>query len=69
MASKANYKSNFGERFKILSSKQMLQRFPVALAQVKASNSSKVLLRVMRQIIYSFYWTREITNTKKYITI
>ena len=32
----------------------MLQRLPVALAQVKASNTSKNLLNENRKIIYSF---------------
>ena len=31
----------------------MLQRLPIALAQVKASNTSENLLNKVRQIIYS----------------
>ena len=38
---------------KILSPKQMLQRLPIALAQVKAGNTSENLLNEMRQIICS----------------
>ena len=45
----------------------MLQRLPIALAQVKAGNTSENLLNEIRQIIYSLYRTKEIT--KKYITI
>ena len=50
-----------GESLKILT-KQMLQRFPTALAQVKAGNTSHNLLNEMRQIIYYLYWLYEITK-------
>ena len=40
----------------------MLQRFPTALAQVKAGNTSHNLLNEMRQIIYYLYWLYEITK-------
>ena len=33
----------------------MLQRLPIALAQVKVGNSSENLLNQIRQIIYSLY--------------
>ena len=48
---------------KILGPKQMLQRLPVALAQVNASNTFENLLNEIRQIIYSLYRAKE--NTKK----
>ena len=35
----AKYKAKYGERLKILNSKQMLQRLPIALSQVKANNN------------------------------
>ena len=35
------YRSTHGEGLKILTPKQMLQRFPIALAQVKAGNTSE----------------------------
>ena len=47
---------------KILSPKQMLQRLPIALAQVEAGNSSENLLSKIR-IIYYFYPAKEITKT------
>ena len=56
-----------GKWVKILASKQILQRLPISLAQIKAGNTSKNLLNEIRQIIHSFYWAKEIT--KKYITI
>ena len=46
---------------KILEPKQMSQRFPIALAQVKAGNTSENLLNEIRQIIYSLYRAKEIT--------
>ena len=49
-------------KLKILSPKQMLQRLPVALAQVKAGNNSENLLNEIRQIIYSLYQSKEITK-------
>ena len=44
-----------GKRIKILTSKQLLQRLPIALAQVKASNNSENLLNEIRQIAYLWY--------------
>ena len=49
-------------KLKILTSKQMLQRLPIALSQVKAGNNSKDLLNEIRQIIYSLYQAEEITK-------
>ena len=40
----------------------MLQRLPIALAQVKAGNTSDYLLNETRQIIYSLYFAKEITK-------
>ena len=47
---------------KILTPKQMLQRLPIAPAQVKAGNKSENLLKKIRQIIYSLYRAKEITK-------
>ena len=38
---------------KILTPKQMLQRLPIALEQIKAGNNSENLLNEIRQIVYS----------------
>ena len=58
MFSDANYcaKQNEtkGTGLKILTPKQMLQRLPITLAQVKAGNNSENLLNEIRQIIYLF---------------
>ena len=40
----------------------MLQRLPMALAQVKAVNNSENLINEIRQIIYSLYQSKEITK-------
>ena len=47
---------------KILTPKQMLQRLPIPLAQVKAGNNSKSLLNEIRQIVYSLYQSKGITR-------
>ena len=52
---------------KILTSRKMLQRLPIALAQVKAGNTSENLLNEIRQIIYSPYRAKKVT--KNYILI
>ena len=66
MLSNANYdgkqNKNKGPGLKILTPKQMLQRLPTALAQVKAGNNSKSLLNEIRQIVYSWYQWKQITK-------
>ena len=47
---------------KILTHKQMLQRMPIALEQVKAGNTSENLLNKILEIIYSLYQSKEITK-------
>ena len=67
IVSDAKYKPIRGERIKILTPKQMLQRLPIALEQAKAGNTSGNWLNKIRQIIYSLYGAKEIT--KKYMTL
>ena len=45
-------KQNMEKGLKILSPKKVLQRLPIAHAQVKAGNTSENLLIEIRQIIY-----------------
>ena len=45
---------------KILTPKQMLQRLPIALTQVKESHKSGNLLNEICQIIYFLYQAKEI---------
>ena len=49
-----------GIRPKVLTPKQMLQGFPISLAQIKAGNNSESLLNEIRQIVYSLYQSKEI---------
>ena len=55
-------KKEEGTGLKILTPKQMLQRLPIALAQVKAGNNSESLLNKIRQIGYSFHKSKETTK-------
>ena len=55
-------KATQGEELKILIPKQMLQRLPIALAQVKADNISESLPTVIRQVISSLYQEKQITK-------
>ena len=55
-------KQQKGKGIKILTPKQMLQRLPITLAQVKAANTSENLLNEIRQIIYSLYREKEVTK-------
>ena len=50
-----------GKGRKILTPKKMLQRLPIALAQVKAGNTSGNLLNEIRKIIYSLCQAKLIT--------
>ena len=45
-----------------LTPKQMLQRLPIAIAQVKAGNNSECLLNEIKHIVYSLYQSKEITK-------
>ena len=62
MLSDANYDAKQNKTkvtgLKMLTPKQMLQRLPIALAQVKAGNNSENLLNKIRKIIYSLYQSK-----------
>ena len=65
MVSEVKYKAKTNtssKGLKILTPKQMLQRLPIALAQIKAGNNSQSLLNEIRQIVYSLYQSKEITK-------
>ena len=66
---KAKAKATKGTGLKILTPKQMLQRLSIALAQVKAGNNSEILLNEVRQIVYSFYQSKQITKKVVYNNI
>ena len=48
------------EGLKILTNKQMLNRLPILLAQIKAGNNSKSL---KNEIMYSLYRSKVLTKT------
>ena len=56
------YELKQGTGLKIITPKQMLQRLPIALAQIKAGNNSESLLNEIRQNVYSLYQSKEITK-------
>ena len=62
MVSEAELKATKETGLKILTPKQMLQRLPIALAQVKAGNNSESLLNEIRKIVYSLYQSKQITK-------
>ena len=52
-----------GEGLKILTNKQMLNRLPILLTQIKAGNNSKSLKNELRQILCSLYRSKVLTKT------
>ena len=68
MMSEAKTKATKATGLKILTSKQMLQRLPIARAQVKACNNLESLLNEIRQIVYSLCINRN-KSLKKYTII
>ena len=66
MLSDANYDAKQNETkgtgLKILTPKQMFQRLPIALAQVKAGNNSNSLLNEIRKIAQSLDQSKQITK-------
>ena len=51
-----------GTGLKIPTPKQMLQRLPIAFAQVKVGNNSESLLNEIRQTVYCWYQSKQITK-------
>ena len=61
-----------GQGIKILTPNQMLNRLPIALAQLQAGNNSNKLKNEIRQLLYSLYRSKNMTkqvynNLIKYI--
>ena len=54
--------SKKGEGLKILTNKQMLNRLPILLAQIQAGNNSTSLKNKLRQILYSLYRSKVLTE-------
>ena len=62
IVSEAEHKATKRTVFNMLTPKQMLQKLPIALAQIKTGNNSENFLNEIRQIVYSFYQTKNITK-------
>ena len=62
MMSEGKTKATKGTWLKILTPKQMLQRLPITLAQIKTGNNSERLLNEVNQIVYSLYQSKQITK-------
>ena len=62
MMFEAKLKATKRTGLKILTPKQMLQRLPIALAQLKADNNSENFLNEIRQTNYFLYQSKEITK-------
>ena len=62
LLSKAKYKAKYGRGPRSLTPRQMFQRLPIALAQLKAGNTSENLINEIRQVLYSFYREKGVTK-------
>ena len=51
-----------GQGIKILTPNQMLNRLPIGLAQLQAGNNSKKLKNEIRQLLYSLYRSKNMTE-------
>ena len=51
-----------GQGIKLLTPNQMLNRLPIALAQLKAGNNSNKLKNEIRQLLYSLYCSKNMTK-------
>ena len=47
---------------KILTPNQMLSRFPITLARLKAGNNSEKLKNEIRQLLYSLYRSKKLQS-------
>ena len=61
-ASEAKYKATHGKRIKMLTPELIIEKLPIALACVKAHNTSLPLVDKIRQFICSLLREKEITN-------
>ena len=59
---KFNEQNQQGQGIKILTPNQMLNRLPIALAQLQAGNNSNKLKNEIRQLLYSLYRSKNMTE-------
>ena len=60
---KALKKNIPGSGLKTLTPQQILTCLSILLAQIKAGNNSRELKYEIRQLLYSLYWSKEISKT------
>ena len=60
--SAAEKKNQQGKGLKILTPSQMLSRLPISLAQLKAENNSEKFKNEIRQLLYSFYRSKNMSK-------
>ena len=61
--SAAERRNQPGKGLKIIIPDQMLSRFTITLAQLKAENNSQKLKNEIRQIFYSLYCSKKLIKT------
>ena len=59
---KFNEQNQQGQGIKILTPNQMFNRLPIALAQLQAGNNSNKLKNEIRQLLYSLYRSKNMTE-------
>ena len=59
-------KTTQGKELKLSTTKQMVQRLPIALPQLEAGKTSENVLNEIRRIIYSLYQVEEIITKNVY---
>ena len=57
-----NKQNQQGQGIKILTPNQMLNRLPIALAQLQAGNNSNKFKNEIRQLVYSLYRSKNMTE-------
>ena len=55
--------TQWGQGLNILKSDEMLRRLQISVAQLKAGNNSEKLKNEVRQILYSLYRSKKLTET------
>ena len=59
---KFNKEKQEGRGLKILTPRQMLSRLPISLVQLEAGNNSEKLKNEIRQILHSFYHSKNMSK-------
>ena len=57
-----NNQNQTGQGLKVLTPDQMLSRLPITLAQLQAVNNSEKLKNQIKQLLYSLYRSKKLTE-------